>query len=252
VRLATLIEPFRRPEAARPADYCASAARSHVGTRRRVNEDRLFECDELRFWAVADGMGGHAAGDVAAQATVDALGHAASLAVTITDAAVHRALQDANGRIRAAAAGRGSGATVVAMIVDNGWATLFWAGDSRGYRWRGGELRQLTRDHSLVQTLVDQGAVRPEDAERHPHANVVTRALGVEGPVAIDTCESEVLAGDLFLLCSDGLSKAVPAAELSRILAQRRPLGAIADELVEQALARDGSDNITLVVVRAG
>ena len=250
MRLATL---FRRPAEPSVEPRWSSAVRSHVGLRRRINEDRVLDRGDAGLWAVADGMGGHAAGDVAAQIATDALRDAADRMPT--PATVADSLRHASRSIHSSAgggAGATSGTTVVALHAAGGVATLLWVGDSRGYRWRDGTLRQLTRDHSLVQTLVDRGALHADEAEHHPHANVVTRALGVAGTVAVDTVTSDVLPDDLFLLCSDGLSKACRPAELADLLDRGGTPDAIAEALVAAALVRDGSDNISVAVMRAG
>ena len=228
---------------------CTSVVRSHVGRVRQINEDRLLDCPERCLWAVADGMGGHRGGDIAAEIVVTALREAAERPGALRTQDIEAALHRANLRIRehALSAGGVIGSTVVVLHVADGQACLFWAGDSRGYRLRGAGFEQMTRDHSLVQELVDAGAITPESAATHPQANVVTRALGVEAELLIEKRCFAVRANDLLLLCSDGLSRSLQndAGPYGR-----ETNDALADRLLETALARDGSDNISLVVVR--
>lgn len=222
-----------------------STHRTHVGRVRQVNEDRVLDRPDRRLWAVADGMGGHSAGDRAAAAAIDALD---ALPEPITAPALLRALQAANRSIAAEAERGGSGTTIVAAWAEAMRLRLFWAGDSRAYRVRDGRAVALTRDHSLVQELVDGGLLSEAEAERHPQANVVTRALGVAPDVAIETAECDLVAGDLILLCSDGLSRSLGPRDFAPGL----DLGIQADRLLMNALQRDGSDNASLVLVAVG
>jgi serine/threonine protein phosphatase PrpC len=228
----------------------SSVARTHVGHRRQINEDRILDCPEHGLWAIADGMGGHRGGDVAAEIVIAALREVTAIADEPSQRDIEAALHRANQRIRAHALSAGGviGSTVVALHLASDRARLFWAGDSRGYRIRAQRLEQLTRDHSLVQELVDAGAISREAAATHPQANVVTRALGVDAELAIETLTFQMLPGDTLLLCSDGLSRSLEAD--SGAFADA-PDTALADQLLETALRRDGSDNISFVVVRA-
>lgn len=224
-----------------------SAARTHVGHVRRINEDRLLDRTDRGLWAVADGMGGHSAGDVAATWATDALAALAEEPDAISPDAVIRRLGDAHDAIRGRDfTGGTSGTTVVVLHIDAGDAHVSWAGDSRAYRIRGGEAEQLTVDHSLVQEMIDAGAISPDQARHHPQGNVITRALGIGVDPGIETRRVDVRSGDLFLLCSDGLSRSL---DLSVLNADER-LELLADRLLATALARDGSDNISLVLVR--
>jgi serine/threonine protein phosphatase PrpC len=158
----------------------ASVARSHVGRVRAVNEDRVFDCPERRLWAVADGMGGHHGGDVAAQMVVEAFRrpceHGAGQATAMLDAiaTANRTIVQHN-----RAQGADAGSTVVAAQLAGRTATIAWVGDSRAYLIRGETVSQLTHDHSLVQDLIDKGLLTRAAAVHHPQANVVTRALGI-------------------------------------------------------------------------
>ncbi|MBC9033393.1 serine/threonine-protein phosphatase [Sphingomonas sp. JC676] len=228
----------------------ASVARTHVGHKRQINEDRLLDCPERGVWAIADGMGGHRGGDVAAEIVIGALREVTDAASPLPCAqSIEAALYRANQRIRdhALSAGGVIGSTVVVLHIADDRACLFWVGDSRGYRIRAHHLEQLTRDHSLVQELVDAGVISNEAAATHPQANVVTRALGVEAELAIEKLAFLVSPDDILLLCSDGLSRSLEndAAESTN-----EPGEALADRLLSTALHRDGSDNISFVVIR--
>ncbi|WP_270939195.1 PP2C family protein-serine/threonine phosphatase [Falsiroseomonas oryzae] len=233
-----------------------SAGKTDPGARRSHNEDSFLDRPEAGLWAVADGAGGHEAGEVASGMIRDAL------AAIPDDLPAGRMLGEVRQRLALVhdtlretgeqQGGATIASTVVVLIVRNGHFACLWAGDSRLYRLRGGHLEQVTRDHSLVQELVDAGLVRPEDAESHPRANVITRAIGAgDDGIEIDKTTDRVLPGDRFLLCSDGLSKTLPTAEIATLLAV--PDAALApDLLVAAALARRASDNVTAVAVEAG
>ena len=227
-------------------------ARTHVGLRRKVNEDSMLVRTERGYWAVADGMGGHDAGDVASAKVTQAL---QTLPVVygldeLLGAAV-AALKKANQELIALAASaegqRTIGSTVVGVAVAGGQFRCFWAGDSRAYRVRGGEIMQLSRDHSLVQSLIDAGMVDPEDAQLHPNANVITRAVGVTLDLEIDVASGDALPGDRFLLASDGLTRLVNDDELAVELSTKPPELA-AEALIETVLSRGAPDNVTLII----
>ena len=227
-------------------------SRTHVGLRRKVNEDSMLVRTDRGLWAVADGMGGHDAGDVASAKVTDAL-----LGLPIVyglDSLVETAIDALNQvnheLIALAAAGAGErtiGSTVVGLAIANKQFRCFWAGDSRAYRIRAGEIVQLTRDHSLVQDLVDAGMLEPQEAERHPNANVVTRAVGVVAELKIDSVRGDALPGDQFVLATDGLTRLVDADELAAVLTSGHPADA-ADKLIETVLARGAPDNVTIVI----
>ncbi len=229
-----------------------SRAVTHPGAVRPRNEDALLDRADLGLWAVADGAGGHGAGDVASAAIVAALADlppalsAAELLaqVRLRLSAVHAELQ---ARAAAAGPGRIMASTVVVLLARGGHYACLWAGDSRAYRLRDGRLERLTRDHSLVQELVDQGVLDEEAAEQHPQANVITRAIGAHGELELDKVSARVAPGDVFLLCSDGLFKALAEAEIASVLAA----GGGPDALVEAALARGARDNVTALAVQA-
>ena len=223
-----------------------SVARSHVGLVRIINEDRVFDCPERCVWAVADGMGGHAGGDLAAQAVIDRLRSlaASTRPIRFTDMLV--ALGQANGDIRQRndRLRISAGATVVAVMIDGTNAHIAWAGDSRAYRLRPSALALLTHDHSLVQELVDAGLLAADRAEGHPQSHVVTRALGVDDDPRLQTVSVRLNPGDRLLLCSDGLSRSLLPADSTD-----DAIELLADRMIANALARDGSDNVSLALV---
>jgi protein phosphatase len=203
---------------------------------------------------VADGMGGHAAGGVASRMVIDSLARippSSSLGALVSE--VHRGLQDVNRRLCEEARKRREqiiGSTVVVLLALADHAILIWAGDSRAYRYRQGKLEQLTRDHSRVEELIGRGLITREQAEHHPAANIITRAVGVAEQIELDSQMFEIADGDIFLLCSDGLTKELTDGEIGRILAigdERK----VCEQLVERALARGGRDNISVVNMSA-
>ena len=229
-------------------------SRTHVGLRRKVNEDSIFERTERGLWAVADGMGGHEAGDVASAKVVEAL---RSLPIVygldeLVEAAID-ALYGVNRELielaRSGDHSRTIGTTVVGLAIADGHFRCFWAGDSRAYRIRGGQIRRLSRDHSLVQDLVDAGMLKPEEAEKHESANVITRAVGVSEDLEMDSSTGDADSGDIFLLASDGLTRLVDDYEILEELTSA-PMDQAADKLVELVLARGAPDNVSIVLTK--
>lgn len=230
-----------------------STATSHPGLVRRVNEDRHCERPQDGLWVVADGMGGHAHGDWAAHAVVQAL-EGVELPADF-DAAVQTVadgVHSANRRIWAEAQRREQqmGSTVVALLIRDDRFAALWVGDSRAYLLRDDMLVPLTRDHSQVQEMVDRGLIAPEDAAHHPRGHVLARAIGVGARIAVDVVADSVEPGDRFLLCSDGLSGPVVDEELRQSLSRSSPSEAV-EALLAQALARGAPDNVTAIVVAA-
>jgi len=227
-------------------------SRTDVGLRRKVNEDSMLVRTDRGLWAVADGMGGHDAGDVASAKVTEAL-----LRLPIVyglDEMVEIAigqLKRVNAELIALAGAddRTIGSTVVGLAIADGQYRCFWAGDSRAYRVRRQEIAQLTRDHSLVQGLVDAGMLRPDEAENHPNANVITRAVGVAPELKIDIASGDAQPGDQFLLASDGLTRMVDNTELVAELASKQPEQA-ADKLIETVLSRGAPDNVSIIIVK--
>jgi protein phosphatase len=231
-----------------------SSARSDVGRVRADNEDACLQQPERACWAVADGMGGHAVGDLASGMIVDALGRLSepeSLADYLVDA--RDRLLEVNQWLRNEAARRQVsviGSTVVALLGCDGYCGYLWAGDSRLYLCRQGHLQQLTRDHSQVEELKALGHLTEEEAVNHPAQHLITRAVGATDRLELDTHTITVADGDTFLLCSDGLSNELSAQEIQASL-MVADCDTACETLIEAALARGGRDNITAVVVRA-
>lgn len=218
-----------------------STSRSHVGHLRTVNEDRVLDHPAAGLWAIADGMGGHADGSMAAE-TVTA--HLGNLARHHGPSEIDAALEAANCAIMKHSGGK-SGTTIVVLRIDEHRVQIWWAGDSRAYLIRDGQMELLTRDHSLVQELVEAGEIAADQADTHPRAHIITRALGTGADVDIDRTELNLLPGDLLLLCSDGLSRSLVSDDLGLW----EHIDGLADRLMNNALQRDGSDNISLVLV---
>lgn len=230
-----------------------SSARSDVGRVRKINEDSHLDSGKFGLWVVADGMGGHAAGDLASSSIVAALADIAmpdslSQLVDVVEErlfAVNRQLRDEAARRE----GQMIGSTVVALLAWRRHCICLWAGDSRVYRLRAGILEQLTRDHSQVEEMIDQGELLREDAASHPAANVITRAVGADDELFIDLALYDLEAGDCFLLCSDGLYKEVADEEIAIHLAAHGVEEA-SQALLNLALDRGARDNVTVIVVQ--
>jgi len=230
-----------------------SASKSHVGMVRQVNEDAYLDLPENGLWVVADGMGGHAAGDYVSSLIVDSLrriGVGRSLDEYV--AALKNDLLRVNAAVREETANRGvtmMGSTVVVLATRDLRGVCLWAGDSRLYRLRDGLLEGISRDHSYVQDLQDSGLLSEAEARVHPRANIVTRAIGVEAQLKLAIVELLLMPGDSYLLCSDGLTKTVEDHEISEVLSHDEP-GEIASSLVSLGLMRGAPDNITVIVVK--
>lgn len=229
-----------------------SAAVTNPGRVRQVNEDAYLNRPDLGLWAVADGMGGHAGGDLASRVVVQTL-ETVPPPVFLGRAAfdLRRRLADANRQLRAEAARRGTGivgSTVAVLLALGESCVLLWAGDSRIYRLRGGVLRRLSHDHSQVEELVEQGLLAREVAERHPAANIVTRAVGAADELEVDAQIFPLGNGDRFLLCTDGLTKEIPERAILPALL-RGTAKENATMLVQNACERGAKDNVTGVVV---
>ncbi|MGK6324457.1 PP2C family protein-serine/threonine phosphatase [Sphingomonas sp. DT-51] len=226
-------------------------SRTDVGCVRHVNEDAYLAREQDAVWAVADGMGGHAHGQWAS-ARITAELEAAVLPDDFDGAvaAVAAALDDANAEIYSVGVAKGVviGSTVTALLVRERRFAVLWAGDSRLYRLRDGALRLLTTDHSQVEQMVAAGLLTRKEAEGHPMAHLLARAVGARPELALDRRSGEVLPGDLFLLCSDGLTRMVQDSEILGLVAHEAPRRAAA-ALVELALGRGAADNVTVVVV---
>lgn len=225
---------------------------THTGTVRARNEDRFLARSDLGLWVVADGAGGHSGGDVAAARIVSDLDGIAAGADALEPDRVAAVVEKTHRALLDQARARGVDAmasTIAVLLLNGGDIACLWAGDSRIYRYRHARLEQLTEDHSLVQELVRTGEITPQQAEHHPQRHIITRAVGApSGAFALDKLCLAPEPGDLYLLCSDGLCKALDDGEIAAILAQAQD-GRIADALMEAALARHASDNVTAIVV---
>lgn len=242
----------RVPRPPRPALVARGAGLSHPGCQREANEDAILTDPSGALWAVADGMGGYGNGALAADIVIDQL---ARLPHGIPGDAVAGALMAANDAVRARARADGiasMGATVVAALIDDGRATIFWAGDSRAYLARGESLAPLTRDHSVVQELVDLGRLARTEARAHPQGHVVTRAVGAAERLDVDRAEAALGPRDRLLLCSDGLTACVPEPQIARVLAAAARPEDACRHLVEAALEHGAPDNVSVIVVGIG
>lgn len=240
----------------------AIAALTHPGKVRSHNEDFVLADAAAGFAVLADGMGGHNAGEVASRMAVDIVSQGlarqaqdgSTLDASEAEASVSEHLALANITLLQASQSRpeydGMGTTLVAVLWHAGRVTFGHVGDSRLYLLRQGELRQLTRDHSIVQEQVESGAIRAEDARYAPNRNVLTRAVGIDAGAKADVHTGEVQTGDLYLLCSDGLTDMLTDDEVREtLLSSSGDVDAAAERLIERANQCGGLDNISVIVV---
>ncbi|HXK12189.1 MAG TPA: Stp1/IreP family PP2C-type Ser/Thr phosphatase [Vicinamibacteria bacterium] len=245
-------------------------ARSDVGRKRKGNEDSLFLNPEQKLYVVADGMGGHAAGEVASRVAVDAINDFVTLTggdqeitwpfgldetISYEGNRLKTAIRQANRRVlettRESAEYEGMATTVAAVLVDGDVANLAHVGDSRIYLWSGEGISLLTSDHSWVNEQIQSGVISPEQARSHPLRNVVTRALGGRADLVVDVQSRRMAKGDVLLLCSDGLTTMVSDEEIARIIGEAEgDVARAATALVAEANERGGEDNITVVLLR--
>jgi len=231
-------------------------AATHVGMLRQSNEDAFVA--QADVFVVADGMGGHNAGEVASALAVKGMLDAAAGGFASAESVVS-AINAANAAIHLASGGpsdqRGMGTTLTAVVPLEATASepqrmvVANVGDSRVYLWRGGELKQVSADHSYVQELLSEGFISAAEARVHPRRNIVTRALGIEGDVSADSWTLPMLVGDRYVLCSDGLVDEVDDEQIASILRASSGVQHAADTLVAAAIANGGRDNVTVVVV---
>ena len=226
---------------------------THTGRVREVNEDSFLVRGTSGLWAVADGMGGHHAGKLASTSVVDALSGVADTGVAGDFlAGCTRSLAAANLHLRETAREMrypAIGATVVMLLIRDGSYACVWSGDSRIYRIRDGETEQLTRDHSEVEELIQRGLMSREDAKDWPRRNVITRAIGVADDPELEIVEGKVSPGDVFVLCSDGLTNHVSDDEIGE-LAGGEDVREASEALIALTLDRGAKDNVTAIVVR--
>jgi serine/threonine protein phosphatase PrpC len=230
-----------------------TGAATHVGRVRKANEDSYLTRPDIGLWAVADGVGGYEAGQLASQTVVadlDTLGPAVSQADQI--ARFSERVFRANDHIRDLMLERGGapmGSTVASVLIFNRGFACAWSGDSRVYMVRDGEIVQLSKDHSEVQELIDQGVITPEQARSWPRRNVITRAIGFFDDPGLEVVEGEIAPGDTFLICSDGLTGHLADHEIRDWMEAHRPQRAC-DAMIEQTLDRGATDNVSLIIVR--
>jgi protein phosphatase len=228
----------------------AEGHRTDVGRGRPENEDSILVDPAHGLYAVADGMGGHRAGEVASATAIESL-----KAAYLGGQRLDEAMESANAAVFTKAAHdasmRGMGTTLTAVVVDDGTAVLGHVGDSRAYLMRDGSVTQLTDDHSLVEQLVREGRLSPEEALTHPQRAIITRALGVDAEVEVDTYRVDLKPGDRLLLCSDGLTNMLSDDTIAVTLRRYADPQQAADTLVDMANQAGGDDNITVVVVDA-
>ena len=245
-------------------------ARSDVGRKRKGNEDSLFLNPDHRLYVVADGMGGHAAGEVASRVAVDAINEFVTLtggnqeitwpfglddSISYEGNRLKTAIRQANRKVleatRESAEYEGMATTVAAVLVDADVANLAHVGDSRIYLWSGERILLLTSDHSWVNEQIQSGVISPEQARSHPLRNVVTRALGGRADLVVDVQSRQMAAGDVLLLCSDGLTTMIGDEDIARILGEAGgDVARAATSLVDEANERGGEDNITVVLLK--
>jgi len=228
-----------------------SRAISHVGAVRKNNEDSYLHRPDLGLWVVADGMGGHAAGDVASQTVVECMTQIPSNGSlsSLVEAAEDKLLE-ANRRLLALAVNqhqRTIGSTAVALLARGGFAACLWAGDSRVYRVRGKKTERLTQDHAMVEDLVSSGLMSRDEAISHPQANRITRAIGAMPGLFIDVEMFPIEPNDIYVLCSDGLYKELSDAEIGKTLNGNEQA---VDALINLALERRARDNVTAIAVK--
>ena len=235
-----------------PLTVSDQAYRSDTGRQRTANEDSFFAGGAL--FAVADGMGGAQAGEVASNLAAEAFETADRRPDEPAEAFLRRIIQEANGRIHALAqhdsTRSGMGTTLTALLVDGDDVVIGHVGDSRAYVLRDGQLRMLTSDHSLVEELRRQGRISEEQAADHPQRSIITRALGPESEVEVDTFSFSARHGDVFLLCSDGLTTMLKDDGIAAALVASESLDDAVADLIAEANEAGGRDNITAVAVR--
>ena len=230
-----------------------SFAASDTGNVRQVNEDSCLDRPEIGLWVVADGMGGHEAGDLASRLVVQNLAMLSGprfLGRSVKQ--IRQSLVQSNRDLVAQSASRGNqviGTTVVVLLALGRYCAVLWVGDSRIYRLRHGNLQQLTRDHSQVEVLIAEGLIDRSEAENHPAGNVITRAVGGGEELKVDAEIEEILDQDIYLLCSDGLTKELSSQEMTRLLADTT-IGNPAEALVASAVEHGGRDNVTAIVTK--
>lgn len=233
------------------ANKLTSYARTNPGKVRELNEDAFFDNPAQGIFAVADGMGGHSAGEVASSKLVDALTKIKKTATLseLVEFAEYRILAVNQELFKFGQANKQiTGSTVVVLLVMGDFCAYVWAGDSRLYRLRDGSLEQLTTDHTQTEMYVEMGLIDKADAQKFESRNRITRAVGAAKDLVLDVEVEELVAGDRFLLCSDGLDKHLKHEEIEDLLASGSPESS-SNQLIEATLKRGANDNVTVCVV---
>ena len=227
--------------------------RTDIGKKRKQNEDAAWFDEKRGVFAVADGMGGHLAGEVASQMAIDAVRKMAARHKKPSVDLLKKTVLGAHERIYLHAQGHaecaGMGTTLSMMWRGGGYMYIAHVGDSRIYRLRDGRMEQITQDHSLVGELVRAGILTPEEARTHPRRNIITRALGTEGDNTPDLLAADIKPGDRFLLCTDGLTVTATDAEICRAVCVEKRVEDSLDHLIALAKAQGAPDNVTAVLI---
>ena len=226
----------------------------HVGLVRAINEDAIISLPNQHLWAVADGMGGHEAGNIASDVVIKSLQNLKDhqiLNEVVTSVweclleANHQLLEYADKKLD----GRTLGSTVVTLVIREKVGVCLWAGDSRLYCYRNSQLVQLSRDHSYVSERVKQGLITDEEARNHPNSNVITRAIGGDVDLPVEIIKFDAQLGDIFLLCSDGLYNMVSNDEIIYTL-ENNPIDKAVGALIQKALDNGADDNVSVILVQ--
>lgn len=239
------------------SNLSTSYAITHRGAVRQLNEDSHVEINSHNLWVVADGMGGHEAGEVASQLVVDVIRAKVEEKTLATLSVSHivSAIEDANRQLNDYSAqylgSKTAGSTVTALFIKDNQYYVLWVGDSRAYMLRNGQLQQVSRDHSQVNDLIDEGVISVEEAKTHPLSNVITRAVGVTDEVKVDVVQGEVNINDIFLLCSDGLTGELSDEEICLSLEPNSIIDS-GMALMHSSLVRGARDNVTCIIIKYG
>ena len=228
-----------------------SVAQTDVGTVRKANEDSYFESSNSEVWCVADGMGGHARGDVASHMITQDLSQLISESENkVLVENIVNCIEVVNRKLVALSKQKQSivGSTVAILLFENNKAHCIWAGDSRIYRIREGRIQRITRDHSQVEEMIDAGLIKPEEADSHPESNIITRAVGASSQLDLEIRTYDLKFSDKFILCSDGLNNVFSDQELENIL-RTTSLNLITEHFINEAIVRKARDNVTVLVI---
>ncbi len=239
--------------------YSASL-KTDVGRIRKLNEDSVGMDEKKGVFVLADGMGGHAAGEVASgELVTGVIGFFSKKEISEynekeINMLINNAVRTANEKIFNIASRddsrKGMGTTAVVLLFSKKRFHVGWVGDSRLYLYRKEKLKRVTRDHSKVQMLVDAGIIRPDEAFSHPERNVILKAVGTKNTVEVEVLSDKIKKGDIFMLCSDGVSGELTDSEIATIINYRKEPAAISEELISMANAKGGSDNASAIVIK--